>query len=93
MSDLKKDDKLDGAIFDDFFENLGKKAEQLTLNDKAVKPAESSATVNGEESTTGTTSATDDVDEQKIVDEIESLCMNCYKNVSRLGILLAAERC
>ena len=93
MSDLKKDDKPDGAAFDDFFENLGKKAEQLALSDKAVKPSKSDDTVNGEESTTETTSATDDVDEQKVVDEIESLCMNCHENVSHKGPLLAAERC
>lgn len=93
MSDLKEDDKPDGAVFDDFFENLGKKAEKLTLNDKAVKPTESRASVHGEESTTEMTSATEDVEEHRVVDEIESLCMNCHENVSRLGILLAAERC
>lgn len=93
MSDLKRHDKPDGAAFDGLFEDLRKKAEQLTLNDKAVKPTQSGATLNGEESTTETTSATDDVHEQKLVDEIESLCMNCHENVSRLGILWAAERC
>jgi zinc finger protein len=87
MSDLKKDDKPDGVAFDIFFENLGKKAEQLTLNDKALKPTESDAHGNGEESTIETTSATDDADGQKVIDEIESLCMNCHENVSYLGIL------
>jgi len=93
MSDLKKDNRPDGTAFDSFFENLGKKAEQLTLNDKASEPTESSATGNGEESTIDATSATDDADGQKVVDEIESLCMNCHENVNYLGITLAVEHC
>jgi zinc finger protein len=87
MADLKKAEKPPDAAFDDFFESLGKKAEQLTLNDKAVKRTEYGATVNGKESTTETTSATDDANEQEVVDEIESLCMNCRENVSHLGNL------
>ncbi len=93
MSHIKKDDKPDGAAFDDFFESLGKKAEQLTVKDPVEKPTESRTTVNGEESKAETTSATEDSDDQKVVDEIESLCMNCHGNVSHLGIFLAVESC
>jgi zinc finger protein len=84
MSDLKKDDKPDGAAFDDFFENLGRKAEQLTIKDSTVKSTESRDTVHGEESTTETTSSIDDIHKQEVIDEIESLCMNCHENVTHL---------
>jgi zinc finger protein len=82
MSDIKKDDKPDGTAFDNFFENLGKKAEQLTIKDPAEKSTVPRATVNGEQPTTETVSATEDADEPKVVDEIESLCMNCHENVN-----------
>jgi len=82
MSDIKRDDKPDGTSFDNFFENLGKKAEQLTIKDLAEKSTAPRATVNGEQPTTETVSATEDANEPKVVDEIESLCMNCYENVS-----------
>jgi zinc finger protein len=79
MSDTKKNDKPDGAAFDDFFENLGKKAEQLNIKDPAEKHNESGATLNGEQVTADITA--EDADEPKVVDEIESLCMNCHENV------------
>jgi len=63
-------DKPDGAAFDDYFDSIGKKAENLSLRDH--KPA-TNATV--------TTLPTAEVDEPKVVDEIESLCMNCHDNV------------
>jgi zinc finger protein len=61
----------DGAAFDDFFESIGKKAENLTSKDGKVE---------AQPNTNGTTTE-DDADEQKVVDEIESLCMNCHENV------------
>jgi zinc finger protein len=82
MSDIKEDDKPNGAAFDDFFESLGKKAENLTLKDSASKSKDSSAVIDGKELTTGTAAIADNSDDQKIVDEIESLCMNCHENVS-----------
>jgi zinc finger protein len=75
----QKEPKPDGAAFDDFFESLGKKAEHLTIDERNGKK---------EPATNGTTSpniaTTDEVEgenEPKIVDEIESLCMNCHENV------------
>lgn len=73
------DPKPDGAAFDDFFESLGKKAEHLTI-DERNGPKE--PTTNG----TGPLNAAaedkeEDDNEPKIVDEIESLCMNCHENV------------
>lgn len=65
----------DGAAFDDFFESLGKKAEQLTINGQNGNPESLAAT-------SGTVTDTPDEDDQKVVDEIESLCMNCHANVS-----------
>lgn len=63
--------KADGAAFDDFFESLGKKAENLTINEQnaEMKEGESNGAL-----------LTDD-DDQRVVDEIESLCMNCHENV------------
>ena len=71
-----EDPKPDGAAFDDFFESLGKKAENLSTTEQNGKkdPA-----TNSTESTTSATAVDDD--EPKVVDEIESLCMNCRKNV------------
>lgn len=63
------DPKPNGALFDDFFESIGKKAEQLTIDDKD-KSGDQTAQVAD--------------DEQKVVDEIESLCMNCHENASYL---------
>lgn len=81
MSDHKGEDKSDGAAFDDFFESLGKKAEHLTLKDSNLKSKNSNATTTGEQLTTETATTTEDDDEQKVVDEIESYCMNCHENV------------
>lgn len=70
----QEDPKPDGAAFDDFFESLGKKAENLTIDEQNGN--QQTAVANG--------AATAEVagdDEQKVVDEIESLCMNCHKNV------------
>ena len=70
--------KPDGAAFDDFFDNIGKKAEHLTIDERngAKDPA-----TNG--TGTGDAPLTEDEgdNEPKIVDEIESLCMNCHENV------------
>ncbi len=72
MSEPNAEPKPDGAAFDDFFESLGKRAEHLTSMDRAAKPG----TTNH-----GVVAANDDSDDQKVVDEIESLCMNCHGNV------------
>src|SRR5271154_4080138 len=87
MSNLKGEDKLDGAAFDDFFDSIGKKAENLTLKDSALKSNDSGATTDRGELTAESADTTDDGDGQKVVDEIESLCMNCHKNVRRWRIL------
>jgi zinc finger protein len=76
--DSQTDSKPDGAVFDDFFESLGKKAEHLTVNEQNGKPI--SATTSPEGQITSVETPTSD-DEPKIVDEIESLCMNCHENV------------
>lgn len=65
MSTNTQEPKPDGAAFDTFFESIGKKAENLTINDKDAKTEAESAS-----------------DEPQLVDEIESLCMNCRENVS-----------
>jgi len=77
MVDHTQDEpKPDSAAFDDFFESLGKKAENLTINEQnGAKSA-----TNDTESKADETTAEDD-DEPKVVDEIESLCMNCRENV------------
>jgi len=61
-----EDTKPIGALFDDYFESLGKKAQTLST------PA-----ANG---TNGTNGAVEPEEDGKVVDEIESLCMNCHKN-------------
>lgn len=58
-----------GVAFDDYFESIGKKAAGLSLEEQNGQPKADVAD-------------TEDADEQKIVDEIESLCMNCHANVS-----------
>ncbi|ESZ96723.1 putative Zinc finger protein ZPR1 [Sclerotinia borealis F-4128] len=61
----------DGAVFDDYFESLGKKAQNLSTNDQKNDVA-----------TDGTLESDED---QRVVDEIESLCMNCHENgITRL---------
>ncbi|KAL3421484.1 Zinc finger protein ZPR1 [Phlyctema vagabunda] len=60
-----------GAAFDDFFDSIGKKAE-LTNG-----PAHQEGGVEGETKI--------QEDDQRVVDEIESLCMNCHENgITRL---------
>jgi hypothetical protein len=54
------------------FESLGKQAENLTLNEQNGQPSIA---------TNGALPILGDGDDQKIVDEIESLCMNCHENV------------
>jgi hypothetical protein len=70
------DPKPDGAAFDDFFDSIGKKAENLNLIDQTGK--KDSAT---QDSVSKTLESTTEDDEPKVVDEIESLCMNCRENV------------
>jgi hypothetical protein len=75
----QEDHKPDGAAFDDFFESLGKKAEHLTVDERngQKEPA-----TNGTGSLdTAAKGEEEDENEPKIVDEIESLCMNCHENV------------
>ncbi len=69
-----EDPKPDGAAFDDFFESLGKKAEHLTSDEHNGK-VESPIVPNG------TADKPEEEDDQRVVDEIESLCMNCHENV------------
>lgn len=71
--------KPDGAVFDDYFESLGKKAENLSSNDQKIS-VETNGTLQPDE-------------EQKVVDEIESLCMNCHENVSYCILLLDKNIC
>lgn len=73
-SPAQEDPKPDGALFDDYFESLGKKAERLNINDKNEK---SPGAVND----APTEQPEADNEEQRVVDEIESLCMNCHENV------------
>jgi len=73
-SNTKEDPQPDGAAFDHFFDSIGKKAENLTINEDG-RP-----TANGTESTSLASEEKTD-DEPKVVDEIESLCMNCHENV------------
>jgi zinc finger protein len=72
----QNDSKPDGAAFDDFFDSIGMKAENLNITDQTVK--KDSATQDSESKALEST--TED-DEPKVVDEIESLCMNCRENV------------
>lgn len=51
----------------ELFDSIGKKAEQ-------VAPTAAPNGVNGAQA--------EGQDEQKVVDEIESLCMNCHENAS-----------
>ncbi|KAL5347286.1 nucleolar zinc-finger protein [Pseudogymnoascus australis] len=62
--------KPDGKAFDDFFDSIGSKAEQ----------------VNSSKATDATVATpVEEEQEQKVVDEIESLCMNCHANgITRL---------
>lgn len=82
MAETNRDIKHNGAAFDDFFESLGKKAEHLTTSDPASKSKIHASTPNGHDSLAENATLTDDADEQRVVDEIESLCMNCHENVN-----------
>lgn len=63
-----EDPKTDGAAFDDFFESIGKKTQDLAINDQGD----------------GSLPKLSQEENQKVVDEIESLCMNCHENVTHL---------
>lgn len=67
MSAPDENPKPDGKAFDDFFDSIGSKAEQVNSS-KATDATKATPAVEEEE-------------EQKVVDEIESLCMNCHANV------------
>jgi zinc finger protein len=73
----EEDFKPDGAAFDDYFESLGKKAEHLTINEQ-----------NGTQIATNGAPAQPAEEDQKVVDEIESLCMNCRENVSHSSSII-----
>lgn len=79
MTDRNEDPKPDGAAFDDYFESLGKKAEHLSITEQN---ANATTATNG-----NPTEQADSEDDQKVVDEIESLCMNCRKNVKLFPLL------
>lgn len=66
--------KPDGAVFDDYFESLGQKAQNLSANDQKDGAA--------------TNSTLESDEEQRVVDEIESLCMNCHENVCSATITI-----
>lgn len=69
--------KPDGKAFDDFFDSIGKQADQISKSDNVPLTDED-----------GETPATLTDDEQRVVDEIESLCMNCHANVSLPSLAL-----
>lgn len=74
MASPTQEDVISGGVaFDDYFESIGKKAETLSSVEDAIK-----AQLNGAE----VAKAEEEPTEQKLVDEIESLCMNCHANVS-----------
>jgi hypothetical protein len=77
----QEDSKPDGAAFDEFFESIGKKAEQLTINDNSKKSRYANGEAPSQQSEQGE-------EDQKVVDEIESLCMNCHENVSYSSLRL-----
>ncbi|KAG9239189.1 ZPR1 zinc-finger domain-containing protein [Amylocarpus encephaloides] len=73
----QEDPKPDGAAFDRFFDSIGNKAENLTPNRNNDIPSS--------ESNPSAVEAKVPEEEQKVVDEIESLCMNCRENgITRL---------
>lgn len=71
----QEDSKPDGAAFDEFFESIGKKAEQLTVNGQSEESPQAKGDSPAQQPEEGE-------EGQKVVDEIESLCMSCYENVS-----------
>ena len=71
--------KPDGAAFDDFFDSIGKKAEHLTIDERnGTKDPATNGTASLD---TALKDEEDEANEPKVVDEIESLCMNCHENV------------
>ncbi len=70
MADNKQTANPDGKAFDDFFDSIGNKAEQLGSNKRQKTEGE-----------TVEPNAPEVDDDQRVVDEIESLCMNCHANV------------
>jgi hypothetical protein len=78
-SDTHNDPKPDGAAFDDFFDSIGNKVENTNKQNGATNGAEVEGTV------------TEADDEPRVVDEIESLCMNCHANVSSSKCCWCAE--
>ena len=68
MADHNKSTKPDGKAFDDFFDTIGNRAQEVQGNAKKQKTDDGSAPKEEEE-------------DQRVVDEIESLCMNCHANV------------
>jgi len=67
MSNIQEEPKPDGAAFDDFFESIGKKTQNLAINEQATS--------------NGSIPQLNEEEDQRVVDEIESLCMNCHENV------------
>ena len=75
----QEDPKPDGAVFDEFFDSIGNKAEHVTNSEENGKK-ESHASVSNTEAAP-TTKDSPDEEGQRVVDEIESLCMNCREMV------------
>lgn len=75
MSQPSTGEKHDGTAFRDLFESVGKKAEHVSDNEARHATTDDSGNPPG-----AITSSAED-DDQKVVDEIESLCMNCHENV------------
>lgn len=67
MTDQNKSTKPDGKAFDDFFDSIGNRAQEVQGNNKKQKTDGGNAPAEEED--------------QRVVDEIESLCMNCHANV------------
>jgi len=74
MTNHQEEPKPDGAAFDDFFESIGKKTQDLAINDQVT--------------TDGSLPKLNEEEDQRVVDEIESLCMNCHENVTQLFSLV-----
>lgn len=64
-----------GKAADEFFETIGKKADHLAADKK-----QGNGVANSTKATTDSKTYAVEED-QKVVDEIESLCMNCRENV------------
>lgn len=88
MTETNRDIKHNGAAINDFFESLGKKAEHLTTSDPASTPEIKVSNPNSHDSPADNATLTGEADEQRVVDEIESLCMNCHENVNTPAIFL-----